>query len=207
MTKRIFLYQQRRFAKVGKDAACILEAKDILSMLLDEVQVTNQLVESCKIYIASDLFVTELECLAYFNHHITFPFLNCVEVSSQDELLDIFPELCKDLLECKVGTLDKFVVSIHGVSTPKLSTDAAKAIMREMCVPAAEAIKLQCGREYGFSDQRQRATDLSKLTASDRSGLPTNHSISERELSKFDKESIVSKCCNRKFRAKIFAIT
>ena len=175
-------------------------------MLLDEVQVTNQLVESCKIYIASDLFVTELECLAYFNHHITFPFLNCVEVSSQDELLDIFPELYKDLLECKVGTLDKFV-SIHGVSTPKLSTDVAKAIMRGMCVPAAETIKLQCGREYGFSDQRQRATDLSKLTASDRSGLPTNNSISELELSKFDKESIVSKCRNRKFRAKIFAIT
>ena len=74
--------------------------------------------------------------------------------------------------------------------------------MREMCVPAAVAIKLQCGREYGFSDQRQRATDLSKLTASDRSGLPTNNCISEQDLSKFDKESIVSKCCNRKFRAK-----
>ena len=198
VTKRIILYLQRRFAKVGKAAACILEARDILSMLLDEVQFTNQLVESCKIYIASDLFVTELECLAYFNHHITFPFLNCVEVSSQD----IFPELYKDLLECKVGTLDKFVVSIHGVSTPKLSTDAAKAIMREMCVPAAEAIKLQCRREYGFSDQRQHATDLSKLTASDRSGLPTNNCISERDLSKFDKESILSKCRNRKFRAK-----
>ena len=92
-------------------------------------------------------------------------------------------------------------MSIHGVSTSKLSTDAAKAIMREMYVPAAEAIKLQCGREYGFSDQRQRATDLSKLTASDRSGLPTNNCISERDLSKFDKEYILSKCRNRKFRA------
>ena len=28
--KRVFLYQQRRFAKIGKAAACILEAKDCL---------------------------------------------------------------------------------------------------------------------------------------------------------------------------------
>ena len=62
VSKRVFLYQQRRFAKVGKAAACILEAKDTLNMLLDEVQVTNLLVESCKIYMASELFITELEC-------------------------------------------------------------------------------------------------------------------------------------------------
>ena len=30
---------------------CILQAKDILTMLLDEVEGTNQLVESCKIYL------------------------------------------------------------------------------------------------------------------------------------------------------------
>ena len=83
VTKRVFLYQQHRFAKLGKAAASILNAKDILSMLLDEVQVTNQLTESCKIYLASDLFLMELECLAYCNHFVTFPFLNCVEVSTR----------------------------------------------------------------------------------------------------------------------------
>ena len=200
VNKRIFLYQQRRFAKIGKAAACLLEAKDILVMLLDEVQVSNQLVESCKIYLASELFVTELECLAYFNHYVTFPFLNCVEVSSQKELLDILPTLHKDLLNCKVDTLSKFVVSIRGLRNPILSSDTAEMIVREMCVAAAEAIKLQCGREYGFSDGKLRATDISKLTSSEIAGLPTNNCISERDLSKFDREALVSRCRNYKFK-------
>ena len=75
-------------------------------MLLDEVQVTNQLTESCKIYLASDLFLTELECLAYFNHFVTFPFLNCIEVSTQEELVNIIPKLYNDLLEKKTDTLE-----------------------------------------------------------------------------------------------------
>ena len=36
------------------------KTKDILTMLLDEVEGTNQLVESCKIYLTSKLFITEL---------------------------------------------------------------------------------------------------------------------------------------------------
>ena len=37
-------------------------------MLVGEVKGTNQLVESCKIYLSSELFIMELECLAYFSH-------------------------------------------------------------------------------------------------------------------------------------------
>ena len=74
VTQRIFAYQQRRFAKLGKAAACIVQAHDILTMLLDEVKSTNQLIEACKIYISSDLFLTELECLAFFNHFVTSHF-------------------------------------------------------------------------------------------------------------------------------------
>jgi hypothetical protein len=93
--KRIFLYQQRRFAKLGKAAASILNAKDVLNTLLDEIDTTNQLTEACKIFMSSELFLTELECLAFFNHYITFPFLHCVEISSQEELLAIIPSLYK----------------------------------------------------------------------------------------------------------------
>ena len=79
VVKRLFLYQQRRFAKLGKAAASVVDAYPILKLLLDEVQETNQLVEACKIYIESEIFLTELEVLAYFNHKVTFPFLHCVE--------------------------------------------------------------------------------------------------------------------------------
>ena len=147
VVKRVFLYQQRRFAKLGKAAASILNAKDILLMLLDEIQVTNQLTESCRIYLSSDLFLTELECLAYFNHYVTFPFLNCVEVSTQEELVDIIPKLYNDLLEKKIATLDKFVVKMRRMPDPELSTDVATIIVGRIYLSAVECIKRQCGRE------------------------------------------------------------
>ena len=151
-------------------------------MLLDEVQVPNQLTESCKIYLASDLFLTELECLAYFNHFVTFPFLNCVVVSTREELVNIIPKLYNDLLEKKTVTLEKFVVKIQGMSVPELSTDVGKVIDL-MCSSVAESIKRQCVKEYGFADDGEhlRATDISKLTSTEREGFPTNNCISELE--------------------------
>lgn len=202
--KRIFLYQQRRFAKLGKAAAAILNAKDVLNMLLEEIQSTNQLTEACKIYMSSELFMTELECLAFFNHYVTFPFLHCVEISSQEELLEIIPKLHADLLLMNTDTLNKFILNMRGIPVPTLTSDAAKEIVGKMCISAAESIKRQCGREYGFADddQKLRATDISILTTEELEGLPTNNCINERDLSKFDKEAYVSKCRNRKFKAK-----
>ena len=43
--KHIFLYQQYRFAKLGKAAAWIAQAYPILKTLFDETTSTNQLVE------------------------------------------------------------------------------------------------------------------------------------------------------------------
>ena len=122
-------------------------------MLLDEIDGTNQLVESCRIYLASEIFITELRCLAFFNHHVTFPFLNCVECSSQEELLVFLPKLHKELLEKRTETLSEFAVSIHGMPVPKISTELETEIVGMMCVSAAEAVLRQCGREYGFSDE------------------------------------------------------
>lgn len=93
--KRIFLYRQRRFGKLGKVAAAITEACPLLTMLLDEATTTNLLVEVCRLYIASEIFLTELETLAYFNYYVTFPFLLCLERSAQQNLL------YKDLLAKK----------------------------------------------------------------------------------------------------------
>ena len=135
----------------------------LLLMLLDEIQVTNQLTESCRIYLSSDLFLTELECLAYFNHYVTFPFLNCVKGSTQEELVDIIPKLYNDLLEKKIATLDKFVVKMRRMPDPELSTDAATIIVGRMCLSAAECIKRQYGREYGFADE---GTDTSTTRGS-----------------------------------------
>ena len=50
LTKGIFIYQERRFAKLGKAAAAIVEAYPIMRLLFDETTITNQLIEACKIW-------------------------------------------------------------------------------------------------------------------------------------------------------------
>ena len=80
-----FFYQQHRFAKLGK-AAAILKAYLLLQMLLDECNSTNQFVaKACWLYMARELFHSELQFLAYFNHCVTFPFL-CTSLQNAQNL-------------------------------------------------------------------------------------------------------------------------
>ena len=152
-----------------------MEAKYLLTILLDEVEAINQLIDMCRMYISSELFITELECLAFFNYHVTFPFLHCIEMGSQTDLCRILPKLYHNLLDNKTGTLSNFVVKMHGISVPEITSELAQNIINRMCSSAAAAVKQKCGREYGFSDgEKLRATDLSMLSASDLEGLPTD---------------------------------
>ena len=85
--------------------------------MVDEVVESNQLVEACKIYISIEIFLTQLEVLAYFTHHVTFPFLHLVEKSTQVQLLSTFPKLYNDLKEGKTNTLKDFVVDTDRTNT------------------------------------------------------------------------------------------
>ena len=82
VVKRIFLYQKDDLLSY----ASLVEAYPILKLLVDEVVESNQLVEACKIYISIEIFLTQLEVLAYFTHHVTFPFLYLVEKSTEVQL-------------------------------------------------------------------------------------------------------------------------
>ena len=185
VVKRIFLYQQRRFAKLGKAAASLVEALPILRKVIAEADHTNLLIQLCSLYLSSELFITELRALAYFNYHVTFPFLLCMERSSQTELLKILPSLYNDLLLKKVDTLKAFQLDIQRINIKEPSELGLQ--ITNMCLSAAEAIKLQCGREYGFADgEEQRATVLATEESEKLVGLPTNNLITERDFSKFD---------------------
>ena len=140
--KRLFLYQQSRFAKLGKSAAALVEAYPILIKLIDEISVTNQLTEACILYLSSEFFYTELEALAYFNHTVTFPFLHCFGKSSQEELLKILPKLHQDLLEGKTDTLKDFVVEIRRVPVKEPSSKLGRKTTNMMCLEAVEGVKL-----------------------------------------------------------------
>jgi hypothetical protein len=92
--KRIFLYRRRRFGKLGKATAAIVEAFPLFRILLDEVTTNNLLVEACRLYIVSEIFHTELETFAYCNHTVTFRFINCVEMMSFFVVIQNLHEIC-----------------------------------------------------------------------------------------------------------------
>ena len=71
----------------------LFQALPFLCRLLDDTDTCNQLTESCQLYLEREFVVTEIEALAYFNHYVTFPFLHCVEQSTQPEFLVILPKL------------------------------------------------------------------------------------------------------------------
>ena len=50
--------------------------------------------------------------------------------------------------------------------------------------------------------QMERNQEQRILTVQELEGLPTNNLITERDLSRFDREAKVAKCCNRRFKAK-----
>ena len=76
--KRMSLYHERRFTKLGYAAASIVNAFDLLKQLVTETSANNLLVQACKLYLESETFLTELKVLAFFTHKVTMPLLNCV---------------------------------------------------------------------------------------------------------------------------------
>ena len=102
------LYQERRFTKLGCSAASILDALFYPRMLLNESHLTNQHIEIVCMFLDSEFFITELSLLAFFTHKVSLPLLNFVEISSQEELLRVFPKLYEDLQKGKMDTLEQY---------------------------------------------------------------------------------------------------
>ena len=76
-------------------------------------------------YISSELFITELKCLAFINYHDTFPFLNCIEMSYQVDLHRIL-QLYHDSLDNKIDILSNFVRKMHGISVTEITSELAQ---------------------------------------------------------------------------------
>ena len=122
LVKHLYLCQQGRFGKICSFA--IIDACSMLKILLDETPNINQLVETCKLHITSDLFNTELGRLAYFNNKVTFPFLIMVKNTSQSYLLITLPKLYTDLTE------NNIVVKLNGIKIKTPEGDLANHTKR-----------------------------------------------------------------------------
>ena len=67
-------FSSTRREDLQKAAQSLPQAKDILKMLVEEVPSSNQLVQACKFYLSSELFISELEMptLTNFLYFSTF---------------------------------------------------------------------------------------------------------------------------------------
>ena len=105
-----------------------------------------------------EFLFTERQTLPYFTHKVALPLLNYVEISSQQDLLQILSALYPDLTDGNMHTLGKYRVSYKHLPVAEADSELVKKILYLMCVDAAYAVKLQCCREYGFADEQHRWT-------------------------------------------------
>ena len=110
-----------------------------------------------------EFLFTELHTLPYFTHKVTLPLLNCVETSSQKDLLQILPALYHDLTKGNLHTVDKYCVSYKHLPVAEPDSESVKEVLYLMCVDAAYALKLQYGREYEFADEQLDKVTEDKL--------------------------------------------
>ena len=96
-------------------------------------------------------FFAKFQALAYFTHKVTFPFFHCVEKVDQAQLLQILPCLCKDLCSCNMDKSKNYLVLQKHLNIQEPDTDLEKEMLNLICLDTADGVKLQCGREYGFS--------------------------------------------------------
>ena len=112
------------------------------------------------------------------------------------------PNLYNELRQGKFSTLNDYVVDVTGVHVEKPCDELSLFILTKTYEAAADGIKLQCGREYGFAaaNQNPRTSDISSMTETQLQGLPTNNLSAERNLAIFDKHAAkASKSRNKKF--------
>ena len=119
-----------------------LEALPNINKVLEKASIT---LEACKLYIERKLIITEFEVLTFFNHEVTFQFLNCIENCHQKDLLAIPPTLYYDLINNSIDTLSKYKLTMQQINIQEPHSKLSQKILKDFCLAAAEAVKIQCG--------------------------------------------------------------
>ena len=107
-----------------------------------------------------------MKCVAYFTYKIGMPFLNMCESSFQLDMKTRLPRLYNDLKDGNLECLSDFNVTWNRLHIEKPESELATYILKNMCIQAAEGLRIQRGKEYGFFGESitGRATDVSALS-------------------------------------------
>ena len=106
--KSLALYHERRFTKLGQASASILHAKPVIDKLLSETNKSNLLVQSCRLFMDLEFFLTEIYLLSYLTHNVTFPFLNAVETSNHKITPSDFSKIVRRFEAASDGYTERF---------------------------------------------------------------------------------------------------
>ena len=204
--KSLSLYKEKRFTKLGYQAGAVYDCIPYFKEVLEETPLNNLLVRSCKIYLENEFILAGFKALANFTYRVTMPFLNFMERTDQNLLVETPPKFYQDLKEEIMDTFEAYHVEWTHVRMNKNSPqrDLDHYILGEMCEQAAIGVELQCKREY-WSDESDnlRATAVNKLTSTQRKTLPSHNLSAERYLGKFGYLASQSAAhSNRQFTAK-----
>ena len=199
--KSFSLYKERRFTKLGYTAGAIVECLPQFREILKKTSHTNMLVRACKLYLESEYIVAAMRALANFTHKVTMPYLNFVEKSDQNGLVNKLKELWLDLKEGKMDTMKEFHVEWTHVNMKAMQPTSRldHHLLEQMCQLAASGVQLQCSGEYWEEREKPRATQLHLLTSEERRNIPTENMEAERYLARFGHLASVSASRSNKF--------
>ena len=113
-----------------------------LQMLVNESHLANQHIEIVRMFLDCEYFITELFALAYVTCKVSLPLLNFVEISSQPDLLKIFPQLYAHLVDGKMDTLREFSVEYRHIQIANPTSYTESLLLEKMCTQAAKALLL-----------------------------------------------------------------
>ena len=124
------------------------------------------------------------------------------KLETPNNLLKILPNFKNDLESGKLNTLDNYHVGYSFIPTEP-TTNLGKKIIDRFCKRAATDLERQRGREFGFSVEEKRVTDLTQVATDVLEKLPVHNLDCEHDLAIMDK--IASRAAafpNRKFKTK-----
>lgn len=186
VSRKIGIYKQRRFAKLGYSAGSIVHHLPELKRLLTTHH-SNQHSQACQLYLSIPFVIDSMVALSKITEFVILPFLNTVQKSDNLQLLHILPQLYTDLKHNKLDTLQKYYTSFNFKYPPETHTQ--NMLISLMANGIAEGLKLQRGREFRFPGCGEpRATDITMLPEHLLMALPTHNLDCERELSIFDRK-------------------
>lgn len=186
VSRKVGAYKQRRFARLGHCAGSIVHHLSQFKTLVSKLAL-NQHGQAVKLYLDQPFIIDAMICLSKVSEFLTLPYLEMVQKTNQEQLLQIFSNLYNDLKNNNIYTLKDFHTPYNFNYPP--SNPQQENIIHYMTKAIAEGFNVQRGREYNFGvhETREiRATNIAEISPSILPFLPTHNLDCERELGIFD---------------------